>query len=107
MYGDDELDKAFEQVHDHFGRNYSVTEVLRQLVRDKARDIDAGNTRRAQIAGLRADLETWVSDITGQIALIDERQSLLVEMMRQLVAGGVQADALFCAVESAAGEDEE
>ena len=51
-------------------------------------------------------IEEQLAGVGTVVSLIDERQSLLVEMMRQLVKSGVQADALFCAVESAAGEVE-
>lgn len=46
-------------------------------------------------------IEEQLVNVDGVLAVIDERQSLIVEMMRQLVAGGVQPDALFCAVEDA------
>ena len=46
-------------------------------------------------------IEEQLAGVGAVVSIIDERQSLLVEMMRQLVQGGVQADALFCAVEDA------
>jgi hypothetical protein len=56
MYGDPELDADFELIHDHMGRNYRVTEIMRQLVRDKSRDIKGGLTRRDQVAAAREDI---------------------------------------------------
>ncbi|MCB0231602.1 MAG: hypothetical protein KDH90_21195 [Anaerolineae bacterium] len=99
VYFSGELVEKFEAVQAHLGKG--ISQSFAHLVEAKYDEIQDGQTRRAQIAGLRADLETWMSDITGQIAIIDERQSLLVEMMRRLVQDGVQADALFCAVEDA------
>lgn len=105
VYFSAELVEKFEAVQAHLGKG--ISQSFAHLVEAKYDEIRDGQTRRAQIAGLREDLEQFYSDITGKLTVIDERQSMLVEMMRQLVAGGVQADALFCAVESAAGEDEE
>ena len=72
MYGDPELDADFEKVHDHFGRNYKVTEVLRQLVRDKSREINNGHTRRDQIAGMREDIAVLTQRVASLESLVDE-----------------------------------
>lgn len=119
VYFSAETCKRFEVVRDFYGRHLSVSGMLGKLVEEFTRDPSEPDENGlnaddyAQIAGLRADLERWGSDIkahvderTQGISLIDERQSLLVEMMRQLVKGGVQADALFCAVEDAVQENE-
>lgn len=59
MYGDAEIDADFEEIHEHYGRNWKVTEVLRQLVREKAREIRSGETRRDQIKALREDVDEY------------------------------------------------
>jgi len=104
VYFSGELVEKFEAVQGHLGKG--ISQSFAHLVEAKYDEIRDGQTRRAQIAGLRADLEQFSSDITGKIAVIDERQSLLVEMMRKLVAGGVDVDSLFCAVEDATAEGE-
>lgn len=79
MYGDPELDADFESVHDHYGRNYKVTEVLRQLVRDKAREIKNGHTRRDQIAGMREDITV----LTSRVAALESLVGDLVEELKR------------------------
>lgn len=79
MYGDSELDQDFEVVHEHYGRNYKVTEVLRQLTRDKAREIKNGLTRRDQIAGMREDIAALSLRMASLETLVDE---LVTEMKR-------------------------
>lgn len=101
VYFSAELVEKFEAVQAHLGKG--ISQSFAHLVEAKYDEIRDGQTRRAQIAGLREDLEQFYSDITGKLTVLDERQSLLVEMMRQLVGAGYEVDAIVCAAEDAAG----
>lgn len=48
-------------------------------------------------------IELQLVNVGDVLTVIDERQSLLVEMMRQLVGAGYEVDAIVCAAEDAAG----
>lgn len=72
MYGDAEIDAAFERVHNHYGRDYKVTEVLRNLVRDKDREISNGETRRDQVRMMRDDIVALTGRVTALESLMDE-----------------------------------
>lgn len=104
FYLNAELVEKFDAVQAHLGKG--ISQSVAHLVEAKYDEIRDGQTRRAQIAGLREDLERWGSDIKGRISVVDERQSILVEMMRQLVGAGYKVDALVCAAEDAAQETE-
>lgn len=49
MYTDPEIERMFQVVQDHYGKGYSASAVLVDLVRKKYEAIEAGQTRR-QIA---------------------------------------------------------
>lgn len=84
MYGDEEIDAAFEKVHDHYGQDYKVTEVLRSLVRDKAKEIGGGLTRRDQIAAMREDINALSQRVAALEQAIADLPSLIECMLCEL-----------------------
>ena len=78
-------------------RSALLGKIVADWKRNREGDSKSGSLKRieAQLAGVGA-----------VVSLIDKRQSLLVEMMRQLVGAGYEVDAIVCAAEDAAQEAE-
>lgn len=90
MYGDEAIDAAFERVHNHYGQDYKVTEVLRNLVRDKAREIGGELTRRDQIAGMREDITALSERVAALERAVADLPSLIECMLSELVEARAQ-----------------
>jgi hypothetical protein len=74
-----ELQAAFERVHDHMGRTYTQSGILAELVRRKNEEIQAGGTRRDQVAGLREDITALTARMLALEVMFD---TLFMELKR-------------------------
>lgn len=72
--------RAFQVVKAHYGEGYSNSEILADLVRKKADDIENGDTRRSQIKELRGDilaLTSIVNQLVNRVETIERILDLL------------------------------
>lgn len=85
MYTTPETETMFQVVKDHYGNEYSTSEVLTDLVRKKYQAIQEGSTRRQIVSDVHADVTALTAIVEQMGARMSAMEKTLQETTRRLL----------------------